>query len=59
MEIIDLLLAFFLGPFGIYRFYKKYTLSGIIWLCTLGIGGIGALIDLIFVILDKPLIFQK
>jgi TM2 domain-containing membrane protein YozV len=59
MEIVDLLITWFLGGLGIHRFMKKYTTSGIIWLCTGGLFGIGWLIDIIFVILDKELIMPK
>ncbi|NHJ31673.1 MAG: NINE protein [Asgard group archaeon] len=54
-----ILVCWFLGYLGIHRFLKKYWLSGFIWLCTGGLFGIGWIIDLIWIILDKPLIFAQ
>ncbi|HUU77906.1 MAG TPA: TM2 domain-containing protein [candidate division Zixibacteria bacterium] len=58
-KIIMILVTFFLGYLGIHRFIKGYWLSGIVWLCTGGLFGIGWIIDLIWVILDKALIWPK
>ncbi|RLI68897.1 TM2 domain-containing protein [Candidatus Heimdallarchaeota archaeon] len=54
-----ILVTFFLGIPGIHRFLKKYWLSAIVYLCTGGLFGIGWIIDLIFIILDKPLFWQS
>ncbi len=40
------LLLVFLGPLGLHRFYMGKWISGIIYLCTLGLLGIGVFYDL-------------
>ena len=35
----------FLGPFGIHRFYMGKWISGIVYLCTFGIFGVGYIYD--------------
>ena len=51
--LVTLLLCFFLGGFGIHRFYTGHTGIGIIQLLTLGGCGIWPLIDFIIIILGK------
>ncbi len=58
-KIVMILVCWFLGAFGVHRFLKGYWLSGIVWLCTGGLFVIGWIIDLIWIIVDKPLIWPK
>lgn len=46
-------LCLFLGVIGAHRFYEGKIGTGILYLCTFGLCGVGALIDLI-IILTKP-----
>lgn len=55
-----LLIAIFLGWCGGYRFYKRQTILGVVYLFTLGIFGIGWILDIISAIKEmsakaKPL----
>ncbi len=59
VKLLDFLLAFFLGEFGIYRFYKGYMLTGLLWLVTGGLFGIGWLVDWVWVLLGKKLEYPK
>ena len=52
-RLVTLLLCFFLGGFGIHRFYVGKTGTGILMLLTLGGLGIWWLIDMIIVIVGS------
>ena len=41
----DFLITLFLGWLGIHRFMKKKYITGVIWLCTFGLFGMGWFVD--------------
>ncbi|TVZ41691.1 TM2 domain-containing protein [Alteromonadaceae bacterium 2753L.S.0a.02] len=51
--IVAALLAFFLGCFGIHRFYVGKWLTGILQILTLGGLGIWALIDFVLIVVGE------
>lgn len=50
---VAVLLCLFLGEFGVHRFYEGKIGTGLLYLFTLGLCGIGVLVDLI-ILLCKP-----
>jgi hypothetical protein len=51
--LTTVLLCFFLGVFGVHRFYTGHTAIGVVQLLTLGGCGIWALIDFIIIIVGN------
>lgn len=43
-------LCFFLGGLGVHRFYMGKIGTGILWLCTLGLAGVGMIVDFIMIL---------
>jgi TM2 domain-containing membrane protein YozV len=41
-------LWFFLGVFGAHRFYTGRWVTGLIWLCTFGLAGLGYFFDVLW-----------
>ena len=52
-KMTALLLCIFLGYLGAHRFYVGKTGTGIIWLFTLGLFGLGVLLDFILIIIGS------
>ncbi|MGN1235067.1 MAG: TM2 domain-containing protein [Christensenellaceae bacterium] len=50
---VDALLCFFLGILGVHRFYEGKIGTGILWLCTGGLAGVGVLVDFILILCGK------
>jgi hypothetical protein len=49
-RLVMLLLCFFLGTFGAHRFFAGRIVTGILWLLTIGLLGLGWLYDMILII---------
>ena len=49
-RLVAFLLCFFIGPFGIHRFYVGKIGTGILHLVTLGVLGLWTLVDLVMIL---------
>lgn len=52
-KLVTLLLCIFLGGLGAHRFYVGKIGMGILYLCTMGLFGIGVLVDFIMILCGK------
>jgi TM2 domain-containing membrane protein YozV len=52
-KVAALLLCIFLGGLGIHRFYVGKIGTGIVWLLTGGVFGIGWVVDIVLIAVDK------
>ena len=52
-RLVALILCFFLGGFGVHRFYVGKIGTGILYLCTAGLCGFGLLWDLVMIIIGS------
>lgn len=49
-KVVTLVLCLLLGWLGIHRFYTGKIMTGLLWFFTLGLCGVGVLVDFIFIL---------
>jgi len=52
-RLVALLFVWFFGMLGIHRFYVNRVGSGVLWLLTFGLFGVGVLVDIILIASGK------
>lgn len=52
-RVIIFLLAFFLGGFGVHRFWVGKIATGLLWFFTFGLFGFGYIYDLIIILIGS------
>lgn len=52
-KLVTFLLCWFLGGLGIHRFYVGKVGTGILWLFTGGLFGVGTFIDMVLILLNS------
>lgn len=52
-RLAALVLCWFAGWLGVHRFYAGKIVTGILWMCSLGLLGIGVFVDFIMIAMGK------
>ena len=52
-RLVALLLCIFFGYFGVHRFYARRYLMGVVYLLTVGLFGIGWVVDIVLIALGR------
>lgn len=52
-KLVTLLLCWFLGIFGVHRFYNGKIITGVLYLFTGGLWGVGVFVDMILILVNS------